>query len=126
MGIDIYAEWDGMTDGEKEEQAHSWLSADAGANGYLREAYHGAPYATHVLVPEAFDSADGACIPAATLRERLPETLTTIIERQRVIYQEASDSNDTVAALKSFEEFVELCEGVEEETGTPCRISASY
>jgi hypothetical protein len=126
MGIDIYAEWDGMTDGEKDEQVSGWLSANAGASGYLREAYHGGPYATRVLMPEAFESATGERIPAAILRKRLPETLAAVIERQREVYDEASDSEDTVATLKSFTDFVELCERVETDGGQPCRIRASY
>src|SRR5579859_2358021 len=53
MGIDIYAKWDGMTEAEEDEQYRSLLSAEHGHLGYLREAYHGEPYATKVLVPEA-------------------------------------------------------------------------
>ena len=54
MGIDIYAEWDGMSEAEKTAQI-TGFSAEHGHVGYLREAYHGEPYATKVLVPEAFE-----------------------------------------------------------------------
>ena len=53
MGIDVFMSWgDGPSfDGDYE-------TAFCGANGYLREAYHGDPYATVVLVPEAFGDLD--------------------------------------------------------------------
>jgi hypothetical protein len=71
MGIDIYLEWDGMDEEEKIAQA-TGFSITAGDVGYLREAYHGGPYATRILVREAFESDDcRAEIPAAIMRERL-------------------------------------------------------
>ncbi len=127
MGIDIYASWPGQTDEEVNAQMTGYSIAH-GHVGYLREAYHGEPYATHVLVPEAFEdtSPDGVPIPAATLRQRLPETLATATTRQRVVYDEPADSEDTRLVLKSFSDFVELCERKEEESGEPCTILASY
>ena len=77
MGIDIYARWPAQTAAEKEAQC-TGFSIEHGHVGYLREAHHGEPYATRVLVPEAFDHEthpEGAAIPAKTLRERLAETL---------------------------------------------------
>ena len=53
MGIDIYARWEGQTEAEKEAQ-YTGFSTTAGAVGYLREAYHGGPYVTQWLMPEAF------------------------------------------------------------------------
>ena len=53
MGIDIYATWAGMTPQERALQ-YTGFSVINGEVGYLREAYHGKPYATQVLVPEAF------------------------------------------------------------------------
>jgi hypothetical protein len=49
MGIDIFMSWGTgpSFDGPYEE-------AYRGGNGHLREAYHGGPYATVVLAPEAF------------------------------------------------------------------------
>ena len=55
MGIDIYAQWDGMTAQEEAAQV-TGFSIEHGHVGYLREAYHGEPYATKVLVPEAFET----------------------------------------------------------------------
>jgi len=65
MGIDIYAEWRNMTPEESNAQI-TGFDATAGRVGYLREAYHGEPYATQVLVPEAFETGE-ALIPASLL-----------------------------------------------------------
>lgn len=71
MGIDIYLEWDGMEEEEKSAQA-TGFSTTSGNVGYLREAYHGGPYATRILVREAFEAENcRAQIPAETMRERL-------------------------------------------------------
>lgn len=72
MGIDIYLEWDGMEAEEKQDQYACGFSITAGSTGYLREAYHGEPYATQILVREAFEADNcRAEIPAAVMRERL-------------------------------------------------------
>ena len=129
MGIDIYATWRNQSEGEHDKQAEAWLSAGAGDVGYLREAYHGEPYATRVLMPEAFDLTTypkGAPIPAVTLRERLPETLATVRMRQLLVYKEGADSENTKETLESFHAFVELCEAKERANGFPCMITASY
>jgi hypothetical protein len=125
MGIDIYAEWDGMTKEEHSAQITGFSSVH-GHVGYLREAYHGEPYATRMLVPEAFETPDGARIPAATLRARLPETLKTARVRMRVLYKQNPDGANGAAELKSFENFVALCEAKEAECGTACRIKTSF
>ena len=128
MGIDIYARWPAQTEAEKEAQC-TGFSIEHGHVGYLREAYHGEPYATRVLVPEAFDHEthpEGAPIQAATLRERLPDTLATATRRQQLVYKEGPDNNTTRIVLQSFSDFVELCERKERETGEPCSIVASY
>ena len=71
MGIDVYLEWENMDEEEKQAQA-TGFSITSGNVGYLREAYHGGPYATRILVREAFDADNcRAAIPAAVLRERL-------------------------------------------------------
>ena len=83
MGIDIYAQWRGMTKANKQAQI-TGFSVTSGHVGYLREAYHGEPYATKALVPEAFSSDNGkAEIAAALLRERLPAVLRLVAERHR-------------------------------------------
>jgi len=124
MGIDIYAQWRGMTKANKQAQI-TGFSVTSGHVGYLREAYHGEPYATKALVPEAFSSDNGkAEIAAALLRERLPAVLRLVAERHRIIY------DDTPAEIKrvqkSFSDFVDLCELQEARTGQPTKIIASY
>jgi hypothetical protein len=125
MGIDIYARWQGMRDQERNAQYTGFSILD-GHVGYLREAYHGEPYATRYLCQEAFAADDGtAPIPAAVLRERLPETLTLVEQRERDVYQTRNQA-DIREVQQSFVEFVELCERKERETGEPCTIIASY
>ncbi|MGH2411196.1 MAG: hypothetical protein ACRDGS_12620, partial [Chloroflexota bacterium] len=104
MGIDIYANWDGMT---AEEDAAQITGFDIwkGHVGYLREAYHGEPYATKVLVPEAFEKG-GARIEAATLQRRLSETLRIAEQREREIYGE-TNAAEIGRTLESFRDFVE-------------------
>jgi hypothetical protein len=73
MGIDIYLKWDGQSEQEKRGQ-FTGFSTRAGNVGYLREAYHGGPYATKILVREAFEAENyQADIPAAVMRARLTE-----------------------------------------------------
>jgi hypothetical protein len=72
MGIDIYLEWDGMTEEDRHKQISAWSRTERGNAGYLRESYHGEPYATQILVREAFEAEDcRAKIPAAVMRERM-------------------------------------------------------
>ncbi len=124
MGIDIYAIWRGQNSGEELLQTEAWLSATEGGIGYLREAYHGAPYATRHLCAEAFDARDGAHIPASVLRERLPATLDLVEERECELYQANAEQIEEVK--QSFRDFVTLCEEKERETGEAVRIVASY
>jgi hypothetical protein len=129
MGIDIYATWRNQTEGERDKQAEVWLSASDGGVGYLREAYQGEPYATRVLMPEAFDLTTypkGAPIPAAVLRERLPQAQATVRMRQLLAYNEGAHSENTKVTLESFRDFVDLCEAKERANGFPCMIAASY
>ena len=123
MGIDVYAHWSGKTAADARAQI-TGFSVEHGHVGYLREAYDGEPYATRVLVPEAFEGETE--IPASVLRARLPETLRVATDRQAHLYDEAAHSERTEAVLKSFVEFVELCERKEAETGKLCRIAAHY
>jgi hypothetical protein len=124
MGIDIYARWQGQTPEEDQAQIEAWLTGGNGHIGYLREAYNGGPYATRYLVSEAFENENGAAIPAATLRSRLPETLRLAEVRERTVYH-ASDE-ETKEVLQSYIDFVELCERIEKQTGKPVQIEASY
>lgn len=126
MGIDVYMRWRGMTEKEKDAQV-TGFSTEHGHVGYLREAYHGNPYATKVLVPEAFDASkeNGIAIAAEELRKRLPEAKKAAITRLREIYKEPfADENHK--EVKSFADFVELAEKKEKETGTPVKIIVSW
>lgn len=79
MGIDIYLKWDGMTEEDKNSQ-FTGMSTTTGNVGYLREAYHGGPYATKILCREAFEADNcEAEIPAAVLRERLTHVTEPVI-----------------------------------------------
>ena len=122
MGIDIYARWDGMTEAEEAAQI-TGFSVEHGHVGYLREAYHGEPYATRCLVEEAF-IAGNAHIGADLLEARLPETLALAERREREIYHSPDEEIDRV--LQSYRDFVALCVRKERETGLPCLIIASY
>ena len=123
MGIDIYAKWDGMTEAEEASQV-TGFSIEDGHVGYLREAYHGEPYATKVLVPEAFEESR-VQIHAATLASRLPAVLIISETREREVYG-VTDAEDIERVLKSYRDFVALCARKEAETGEPCLIIASY
>lgn len=128
MGIDVYARWKGMTE-EEEKAQYTGFSVEHGHVGYLREAYHGRPYATRVLVPEAFtkgdESTDGwVSIPASVLRERLQEVVKVAIEREEKVYDNKVDR--TSPTVKSYIDFVELCERKERETGEPVEVYVSY
>jgi hypothetical protein len=124
MGIDIYAKWRNQTRAEAKAQM-TGFSVLHGHVGYLREAYHGGPYATRYLVREAFEQGGEAQIPAAILRRRLPKTLELAWERERLIYGHY-DREATEGATKSFVDFVELCEGKERAAGEPVTIVASF
>jgi hypothetical protein len=124
MGIDIYAKWDGITEAEEAAQMKAWASVEDGDIGYLREAYHGEPYATRRLVPEAF-MYGRAKISAVSLRQRLQETLEVAERRERKLYG-ATNVEDIEHVLKSYRDFVALCAQKEFETGQPCLIIASF
>ena len=125
MVIDIYAEWRGQTKREHSAIVTEWFSTGGGGVGYLREAYHGEPYATRFLFAEAFDSETAtAQIPAAQLRANLPKALELVEERARKIYNATDEEVEN--EKQSFRDFVALCERKEKETGEPVRIVASY
>jgi hypothetical protein len=125
MGIDIYTRWPGQTAAERQAQICGFDVAQ-GRVGYLREAYHGEPYAARHLLREAFESSTGAVqIPAAVLRRRLPRTLRLAMRREVEVYDALTVSEDD-PPVRSFVEFVELCERKERETGAPVTVIASY
>jgi predicted GTPase len=122
MGIDIYAEWTGMTGEERNAQIVGY-DPYAGHVGVLREAYHGEPYATRILVAEAFEEGE-AVIPASLLRERLSDALEAAEQREKVLYGE-NDPLEIKRVLNSYRNFVALCERKEAATGKPCCIIAN-
>lgn len=123
MGIDVYAKWDGMTEAEEAAQI-TGFSVEHGHVGYLREAYHRQPYATKVLVPEAFEE-HRVPIHAVTLADRLPAALAVAEARERNLYH-VTDVEQIERVLKSYRDFVALCARKEAETGEPCLIIASW
>tara|TARA_R100000808_G_C2117999_1_gene130048 strand:- start:21 stop:392 length:372 start_codon:yes stop_codon:yes gene_type:complete len=117
MGIDIYMRWEGMTEEDREKQI-TGFDTTVGDVGYLREAYHGGPYATKYLVSEAFKKGAGDVhIPAKELRERLPLTKDIVIQRAREVYKEELTEDDE--RVKSFENFVKLGEALEADGRKP-------
>ena len=123
MGIDIYMRWNGMTEEDREKQI-TGFDATVGDVGYLREAYHGSPYATKYLVEEGFeDGAEDLHIPAKELRKRLPLTKDIVIQRAKEVYKEELTEDDEI--VKSFENFVKLSEALEEQGRKPT-IYASW
>ncbi len=125
MGIDIYTRWEGQTEEEKRAQICGF-DITVGGVGYLREAYHGEPYATRYLVREAFEGPTAtAQIRASVLRERLPRTIELALEREREVYGNRKVTRDD-PCIRSFIEFVELVEKKERETGKLVNIVASY
>ena len=123
MGIDIYLEWPDMTKEENDAQI-TGFSTISGHVGYLREAYHGEPYATRALVPEAFDEGE-AQIPAKVLQERLGGVGELVVQREKEIYSQTNDA-EIERVLQSFKDFVALAATKEAEHGQPCTIIASY
>lgn len=119
-GIDIYLRWEGQTT-EEEEAQYTGFSTGHGFVGYLREAYHGGPYATEVLFPETWndEAGDKAEIPNETLRERLPKAIETAIIRERTVYGETDANEENCAMVKSLKDFVELHGKLEAEGRKP-------
>jgi hypothetical protein len=91
MGIDVQAEpegfdervFDDIMERARDEyppsEGFEWMDAyftEAARHGYLRESYHGGPYSTDVLLPEAAHPGGWrGQIPAHVLQERLPRAI---------------------------------------------------
>jgi len=119
MGIDIYLRWKGQTK-EEEEAQYTGFSVQHGHVGYLREAYHGGPYATKLLFPETWnDEGQEARIPNAVLRERLPKALDAAVVRERTVYGETDVTLESCDMAKSIQSFVELHGKLEQEGKDP-------
>ena len=124
MGIDVYVEWDKRTEEEHDRQI-TGFSIESGDAGYLREAYHGSPYATHYFVQEAFEDEeyDGVAIPSDTLLQRVPLAVDIHIQRHKEIYKEDVKKEDKSA--RAFGEFAKLVQDLERQGKKP-KIRASY
>lgn len=120
MGIDIYLRWEGQTT-EEEEAQYTGFSTGHGFVGYLREAYHGGPYATEVLFPETWDEENEgvASITNETLRERLPKAIEAALIRERTVYHDMEATEENCAMVKSLKDFVELHGKLEAEGRKP-------
>ena len=123
MGIDVYLKWKGMSENERKKQ-FTGFDITKGNVGYLREAYHGEPYATKVLISEDWDSQpdEGFKIPNKTLVERLPEVIKAAIERGKIYGEILTKSSP---AVKSYIDFIEL-HGKLEAAGKKPTIIISY
>lgn len=119
MGIDVYMKWKDQTEDERQAQ-FTGFSIEHGHVGYLREAYHGSPYATRVLLPEAYEADGAVSIPASTLRERLQATLEACAERHRIVYKDSPE--DIERYQRAYVDFIALAERKERETGEPVKI----
>ena len=124
MGIDISLRSSGEPKGQIPNHSTKCGLNRAGTVCTIREAYHGEPYVTRFLFREAFKTGE-AQIPAATLRQRLPEALRLGDYRERTVYAEVS-SQAMRRVLQEYTAFVESCERLEGSTGEPVTIVASY
>lgn len=99
MGIDVYLKWDKQTEEDYRRQI-TGFSVTSGHTGYLREAYHGGPYATPVLISEDWDDQpeEGFEVPAAKLRERLPAAVLVALFRNHVVYEQGEDPSKATEA----------------------------
>ena len=124
MGIDVYLKWKNMFKADKEAQITSF-DVFSGHVGYLREAYHGNPYATKYMFSECFENKSAEfSYPASLLEERLEETLRLVVERASNLYD--STPEEIEKAKKSFVDFVALAKTIEEIQKEPCVVAVSY
>jgi hypothetical protein len=130
MGIDVYLEWKDKDDSDRGLQ--TGILAD-GACGYLREAYHGEPYATKLLLKEAFqvnygnDESYRCRIDSEELEARLPEALKLTAERFFNLYKRGDgNAMDTLKQmLNEIVDFVDKFKQLEAEEQEPF-IEVSY
>jgi hypothetical protein len=131
MGIDVYARWRNQKKDEKEKQ-FTGFRLDKGDVGYLREGYHGEPYATKHMFKETFNLRDGTReYDAAELVKRLPHTLMVVRERAEKVYNmdlrnSVEDKAELVTWQNAYIDFVDLCVRKQKETGHPITIETSY
>lgn len=124
MGIDVYLRWDDMTAADEEAQ-YTGFDIHKGETGYLREAYHGEPYATMVLISEDWENQPkkGFKIKNDVLKARLPDVIKACKERSFKLYKSTEDEQEEDAL--AFKHFVKLHEKLEKAGMNP-RILISY
>ena len=122
MGIDIYAEWDGMTGAEAQPLGLPRSRARPrrlSARGLSRRAVRDES-------PRARGLRDGSRSNLRRHASGSPAGRSRVAEqREREIYGETSEA-EINRILRSYADFVELCARKEAETGEPCLIVASY
>lgn len=133
MGIDIYMRWPDMTEEDMTAQFCGYSTTN-GHSGYLREAYHGGPYMTEVLVPESWDFEQyakneegellGVPIDAQTLMERCGAAISVMKARYAEVYKH--QLHDASPEIQSIRDFVELAARKQLEHGQPVLIYNSY
>ena len=120
-GIDVYAHWAGKTLAEERAQitGHSMaMSVTLGKLMMVNRTRSNSWFPRRSRVMRKFPQ--HYCAP------RLAEVLRIAAQRQATVYHRTIDDEAAKEALKSFADFVDLCERKEGETGKPCRISARY
>lgn len=83
MGVDMYLEWSGMTEGEKKAQYTGFRSV--GEDGYIRERYGEPEKATLAFLPESWDADVPLDEPGGVsldeLKARLPAVRAACLRR---------------------------------------------
>lgn len=119
MGIDIYLKWDGQTKSEEKAQL-TGFSTSHGHVGYLREAYHGGPYATRILFSEGFNSDNYTItLESKILEARLPDAIKATIEREKTIYHATQEEAESCPMIKSLKDFAALHKKLEADGRNP-------
>lgn len=105
MGFDTYMSWKGQTEAEKEAQFIGGMM-NGGHVGYLRGGY-----ALDIVPSDAWDTP----VKASEMRRRLPKAV-------KGVRGHLSGSLQDVM-IKSLNDFVDLAERKEKETGEPVTIT---
>lgn len=98
MGIDVYLEWDNKTD-EEEKAQYVGFDVRSGDVGYLREAYHGGPYGTHILIQEDWNVEGGVEVENSVLRSRMGIVAKAVIWRNYKLYYSNGDKPHGVVEI---------------------------
>jgi hypothetical protein len=129
MGVDIYMHWKDQSE-EEEKAQYTGFSLDAGAKGYIREAYHGNPMVTMEMFKECFGGNEentedkGVEFTSGKLLSRLPAAIESVLAKQKTRY--VANPMYSLYMTRSLCDFVELAIEKEKLTGSSVRIYASY